>query len=383
MNQAGDRTLFPSFTLFAESTPVRMDRATNADMADMHMAYGAANGNAREAARIYQQRFPNRYHPDHRVFTRIHTRLCETGSVQVRREGTLGGPAAWNVDAEEEVLEYFRNHPTRSTREAENLLHIPHTTIWRILNTNNQYPFHLQRVQSLRETDFPHRLHFARWFLNKEREQPNFASKVLFTDEALFTRDGVFNCHNIHLWSERDHNPHGSRESHFQVRFSVNVWAGIIGDHVVGPYIFPQRLTGQSYSIFLDEVLPQLLENVPLHIRNQSWFQHDGAPPHFSANVRALLDARYRNRWIGRGGPILWPPRSPDLTPLDFYYWGHLKNMIYQTPVESEVELIGRLVDAAARITETPGVFERVRHSLSRRLQACIEANGQNFEHLL
>jgi hypothetical protein len=26
-------------------------------------------------------------------------------------------------------------------------------------------------------------------------------------------------------------------------------------------------------------------------------------------------------RWISRGGPITWPPRSPDLTQLIFFLW--------------------------------------------------------------
>jgi hypothetical protein len=32
------------------------------------------------------------------------------------------------------------------------------------------------------------------------------------------------------------------------------------------------------------------------------WFQQDGAPPHFAANVRDFLNQEYPNRWIGRGG---------------------------------------------------------------------------------
>jgi hypothetical protein len=38
-------------------------------------------------------------------------------------------------------------------------------------------------------------------------------------------------------------------------------------------------------------------------------------------------------RWIGRGGSITWPPRSPDLTPLDFFLWGYAKNIVYQVKI--------------------------------------------------
>ena len=59
----------------------------------------------------------------------------------------------------------------------------------------------------------------------------------------------------------------------------------------------------------------------------QPWiiFQQDGAPPHWGSHVRRFLDATFPNRWTGRDGPTPWPPRSPDITPLDFFLWGYVK----------------------------------------------------------
>ena len=94
------------------------------------------------------------------------------------------------------------------------------------------------------------------------------------------------------------------------------------------------------YKIFLEEVLPGLLDNVTLGFRRRLWFQHDGAPAHYALNVRRFLDQQFPNRWIGHGGAVSWPPRSPDLTPLDFFLWGHMKSLIYATPVESEEDLV-------------------------------------------
>jgi hypothetical protein len=39
---------------------------------------------------------------------------------------------------------------------------------------------------------------------------------------------------------------------------------------------------------------------------------------HYGEDVQQWLNATNPGRWIGRGGPIAWPPRSPDLTPMDF-----------------------------------------------------------------
>ncbi|KAJ4438674.1 hypothetical protein ANN_14621 [Periplaneta americana] len=44
-------------------------------------------------------------------------------------------------------------------------------------------------------------------------------------------------------------------------------------------------------------------------------------------------------QWIGRDGTIGWAARSPDLALLDFYVWGHLKSLVYETPIETEDEL--------------------------------------------
>jgi len=40
--------------------------------------------------------------------------------------------------------------------------------------------------------------------------------------------------------------------------------------------------------------------------------------------VRVYLNESFPNRWLGHIGPVAWPPRSPDLTPLDYYLWKHV-----------------------------------------------------------
>jgi hypothetical protein len=49
-------------------------------------------------------------------------------------------------------------------------------------------------------------------------------------------------------------------------------------------------------------------------------FQQDWAPPHFHRQVTSNFN-RTVVVWIGRGGTTAWPPRSPDLKPLDFPVW--------------------------------------------------------------
>ncbi|EZA50509.1 hypothetical protein X777_10702 [Ooceraea biroi] len=117
-------------------------------------------------------------------------------------------------------------------------------------------------------------------------------------------------------------------------------------------------------------------------LRNRMWFMHDGAPPHFSLAVRQFLNRKFANRWIGRGTQRpnhLWPARSPDLNPVDFFLWGQLKSLVYATPIQNEEDLRNRIIDGCERIRNTPGIFERVRQSMERRVEACIMAAGGHF----
>ena len=210
-----------------------------------------------------------------------------------------------------------------------------------------------------------------------------FLTRLLVTDEACFTRNGILNVHNSHTWAVE--NPHTTRHTYHQQRFSINVWAGIVGDFLIGPYLLPARLGGSEYLHFLSTVLNQLLEDVPLATRQRMRFMHDGAPAHFSHSVREWLQDQYPRRWIGRGheAPVVWPPRSPDLNPIDFYLWGHLKGIVYATDVDTQEGPWHRVQDAATLVRNSPGVFERVRSSLLRRANACVGANGSHFENLL
>jgi hypothetical protein len=62
-----------------------------------------------------------------------------------------------------------------------------------------------------------------------------------------------------------------------------------------------------------DNVLPQLQRQHD----NDDFFQQDEAPPLYAITVHKFLDEQLPSRWIGRRGPVEWPPLSPDLTPMD------------------------------------------------------------------
>lgn len=57
----------------------------------------------------------------------------------------------------------------------------------------------------------------------------------------------------------------------------------------------------------------------------------------------------------------LWHARSPDLNPVDFFLLGHLKSLVYTTPIQNEENLRNRIIDGYEKVRNTPGIFERIR----------------------
>jgi len=110
------------------------------------------------------------------------------------------------------------------------------------------------------------------------------------------------------------------REVDNQHPWSLNVWCGILGDRIIGPFFLDEHLDGQNDTNFLENTVMDYLEDtVPLYVLGNLWFQQDGRPAHYSRATRDVLNRLFPGRWIGRGGPVEWPPRLPDVTLLDFW----------------------------------------------------------------
>jgi hypothetical protein len=147
--------------------------------------------------------------------------------------------------------------------------------------------------------------------------------------------------------------------------------------------LHPNRLTGRNYKAFLESNMPDFLADMPLIICRELHFMHYGAPAHFNLFARRYLNRKLPCEWIGRGGPTAWSPRSPDLKPLDFYLWGHLKSLVSSSPVDDVETLRNRIVAGFQTIRNMPGIWDRLRVAMRRRAEACIQAGGGHVEHLL
>jgi len=189
----------------------------------------------------------------------------------------------------------------------------------------------------------------------------------------------MINRHNEHYWN--DSNPFWTRETKSQVRWSINVWCGILNNTLIGSYFYTGTLNGERYLDFLENILSSLLEDVPLHLRERMWLQQDGAPPHNAIVVRNYLNNSFPLRWMGTNGPVKWPPRSPNLIPLDFFLWGYLKDCVFTKQSTSLDHLKERITIAWKSVTQQ--MLNSVTASILQRYEKCVANHGGHFENTL
>ncbi|GFW36135.1 uncharacterized protein TNCV_4929981 [Trichonephila clavipes] len=133
----------------------------------------------------------------------------------------------------------------------------------------------------------------------------------------------------------------GNRQSAFHLTSSATLTKsnGVVWDFRVfysWPVFFEElgaggpvtcSITVQRYaSLLRNKIIPDLQARQCL---SRIIFMQDGAPPHITRCVTDVLKHHFtEERVISRQSRHLWPPRSPDLNPCDFWLWGHLKQLV-------------------------------------------------------
>lgn len=348
----------------------------------MMIGYGNRVRTQQEVCELFNQKYPNRPPISQSTVSKIERKFIQFG--HVRDVPRCGRPQV-DENKQLEVLLAVQDNQHVVSRQVAKDMDIAKTSVLKILHTNKYHPYKMQVHQELLEGDFERRLEFCELLQNMCLENPNFVKNILFSDEATFCLNGDVNTQNYRYWS--DVNPHWMREGHTQFNRKINVWAGVVGDIIIGPFFFEENLTGERYLSFLEEELVPALATLFPEIERPDlphhniWFQQDGAPPHFAVAVRNYLHDTFPNRWIGRSGVIEWPPRSPDLTPLDFFLWGYLKGKVFKSQPANLDDLKQRICQEIRRIT--PEMVQNVQQEFVDRLGYCQLTNGRHFEHLL
>lgn len=315
--------------------------------------------------------------PTRKSITRWSRQFQETGSLC---KGKSSGRPRVTEENVRRIEESFLRSPSKSTNRASAELGIPQTTVWRVLRKRLLYkPYRLQLVQALLPNDKVKRSEFCDQML-EIMEDGAFQQRLVFSDEATFHLSGKVNRHNVRIWGLQ--NPHTALQ-HERDSAKINVFCAISLTKVYGPFFFAERtVSGIAYLDMLEQWLfPQLMEDSQDFI-----FQQDGAPPHWHLDVRQFLNRSLPQRWIGRSGNedlsvLAWPPRSPDLTPNDFFLWGYVKQAVYVPPLPTTLADLRNRVTAAVH-SVTQDMLSNVWDEFGYRLDICRALQGGHFENL-
>ncbi|GFT79400.1 DUF4817 domain-containing protein [Trichonephila clavipes] len=157
----------------------------------------------------------------------------------------------------------------------------------------------------------------------------------------------------------------------------LTAWCTLWAGGIIGPYFFKNdegynvTVNGDRYRAMITNFFIPELNN---HDVQELWFQQDGATCHTARATIDLLKDTFGDRLISRFGPVNWPPRSCDLTPLDYFLWGYVKSLVYA----DKPQTLDHLEDNIRRVIADirPQMLEKVIENWTSRLDYIRVSRG-------
>ncbi|GFV18503.1 DUF4817 domain-containing protein [Trichonephila clavipes] len=209
----------------------------------------------------------------------------------------------------------------------------------------------------------------------------DFHKRILFSDEAHFWLNGYVNKQNCRIWSEANPQVYVETPLHPE---KLTVWCALWAGGIIGPYFFKNNeghnvtVNGDRYRAMITNFFIPELNN---HDVQELWFQQDGATCHTARATIDLLKDTFGDRLISRFGPVNWPPRSCDLTPLDYFLWGCVKSLVYA----DKPQTLDHLEDNIRRVIADirPQIVEKVIENWTSRLDYIQASRGNTMPEII
>ncbi|GFX35811.1 putative DD41D transposase [Trichonephila clavipes] len=155
-------------------------------------------------------------------------------------------------------------------------------------------------------------------------------------DEAHFWLNGYVNKQNCRIWSEANTQVYVETPLHPE---KLTVWCALWAGGVICPYFFKNdeghnvTVNGHRYrAMITNSFIPELNNR----------------------DIQELF------------GPVNWPQRSCDLTPLDYFLWGYVTSLVYAEKPQTLEHLEGNIRRVIADIR--PQMLEKVIENWMSRL---------------
>lgn len=285
-----------------------------------------------------------------------------------------------------EVRQRLFKSPVKSIRKLKSQINFDASigSLSKIIHNNlGLKPYKVQIVQHIPIRGFERRKNFAGIWKMKLNDE-NILDKIIFTDEAHFELQGFVNTQNYRIWgseSPRIIIPKKKFPERVTVFCGLNIKLGILG-----PYYFedgkerPVTVNSANYKELLEqEVIPDIIKKG--YTPNHFWYQQDNASAHTTEEMLAYLESIFEKKIILNKTTFEWPPNSPDLNPLDFFFWGYLKDKVFKYKNRNRNKLKENFSDCIKSIE--PELIEKVIHAFPSRIEKCLKAEGEYFEGII
>ncbi|GFW91207.1 putative transposable element [Trichonephila clavipes] len=234
---------------------------------------------------------------------------------------------------------------------------------------------------AIHQNDHQARRRFVEWAQNEIAVVPDFHKRILFSDEAHFWLNGYVNKQNCRIWSETNPQVYVETPLHPE---KLTVWCALWAGGIIGPYFYKNdeghnvTVNGDRYRAMITNFFIPELNN---HVVQELWFQQDGATCHTARATIDLLKDAFGDRLISRFGPVNWPPRSYDLTPLDYFLWGYVKSLVYT----DKPQTLDHLEDNIRRVIADirPQMLENVIENWTSRLDYIRTIHGSHMPEII
>ncbi|GFW17525.1 DUF4817 domain-containing protein [Trichonephila clavipes] len=234
---------------------------------------------------------------------------------------------------------------------------------------------------AIHQNDHQARRRFVEWAQNEIAVVPDFHKRILFSDEAHFWLNGYVNKQNCRIWSEANPQVYVETPLHPE---KLTVWCSLWAGGIIGPYFFKNdeghniTVNADRYRAMITNVFIPELNN---HDVQELWFQQDGATCHTARATIDLLKDTFGDRLISRFGPVNRPPRSCDLTPLDYFLWGYVKSLVYA----DKPHTLDHLEDNIRRVIADirPQMLEKVIENGTSRLDYIRASRGSPMPEII
>ena len=317
--------------------------------------------------RAFRREYPKDGTPNYSVIKNILSNFEKYGSVAhvPPKHKNLGQKREM---AKKQLENMVSDFPKLSIRKAASAVGVSPTLVYHIFTDDlhlKPYKFHLWH--KLEDKDYEKRLNFAHWFLKQPESTHEY---IICSDEAYFYLTLPLNNQNNRQWSKS--NPYIGIEKPLNDQ-KILVWCAISANRVFGPYYFEDTVNQHNYLEMLKNYFwPKVLKTAEY---KKYYFQQDGARPHTAKTVQTWLKDQFGKKFIDKD---MWPPRSPDLNPCDFFLWGHLKSMAYNPLPKTLDDLKANIEREIKKISKN--ILKSNFLNFQKRCELIISAEGGHIE---